>query len=402
MENLRIYFSQLAFMPHGHCYLWKPGLVWTHVVTDALIGLAYMSISITLYSLIRRIRLPFSAMVFAFGVFIAACGATHFMEVWNLWNADYWSAGLVKVLTAIASVATAVWLIQLRPQISFVAGAARLSEERRSALETANQILEQRSQELVAVNKALSEQQKLLAHSAKMSALGEMAGGIAHEINSPLAIITVHANQLERLQGRGALTPEIINREAALIARTAKRIGDIIKGLRAFAREGAGDPFETKPVAELLEDALVLCQTRFRTHDVDLQIEPPPANLTLYCRAVQISQVVLNLLANAYDAALPLPQRWVKLTAADKGDWIELSVTDSGKGIPVDIQPKIMQPFFTTKELGRGTGLGLSISKGIAEAHGGTLTLDTTSPNTRFVMKLPKQAQDKDAIDEKS
>lgn len=390
-ENLSNAFSQVAFMPHGHCYLWQPPLVWSHVVTDLLIGFAYLSISLSLYALIKKIRVPFSAMVLAFGVFIGACGATHFMEVWNLWNAAYWTGAFVKVITAVASVATCVWLIKIKPQIVSVANAAKVSEQRREALELMNEELKQKRDELFATNQVLAEQQKRLAHAAKMSALGEMAGGIAHEINSPLAIVTVRANQLERLQARGQLTPEAVTQEAQLIAKTAKRIGDIIKGLRAFAREGSDDPLETASVAELVDDALVLCQTRFKNNNVSLKIDVIDKGLHIECRAVQITQVVLNLLANAYDAVAKLDERWVSLQVLDRGDSVELTVTDSGHGIDEDIQAKIMQPFFTTKGVGRGTGLGLSISKGIVEAHQGKLELDATAPNTKFVLTLPKQ-----------
>lgn len=122
-------------MPHGHCYLWKPGLVYTHVISDLLIGLAYFSISLTLYSLVKKIKLPFSAVALSFGVFIGACGLTHLMEIWNLWNADYWYGAWLKVMTAIASVTTGIYLYRLRHPIYLFAEAAKLSEKRRIDLE---------------------------------------------------------------------------------------------------------------------------------------------------------------------------------------------------------------------------------------------------------------------------
>jgi signal transduction histidine kinase len=114
------FFSTNGFMPHGHCYLWNSALVTTHVISDTLIGLAYISISLSLYLLIRKIKVPFSSMVLAFGVFIGACGMTHFLEVWNLWHADYWISAGMKVTTAVASVATGIWLWRLSPKIVFV------------------------------------------------------------------------------------------------------------------------------------------------------------------------------------------------------------------------------------------------------------------------------------------
>lgn len=148
------HFVDSGFMPHGHCYLWQPALVWTHVISDLLIGFSYLAISLTLYFLIRRVRVHFSTVVLAFGAFIAACGATHFIEVWNLWNADYWLGGWVKVLTASASVATAGYLVRLQPQIMGVAASARLAESRREQLEELTRTLEQQVDERTRAFKA--------------------------------------------------------------------------------------------------------------------------------------------------------------------------------------------------------------------------------------------------------
>jgi PAS domain S-box-containing protein len=109
-------FSSGGFMPNGYCYLCKPGLVWLHVIADALIAGAFLSIPLTLFYFVRRRRdLPFHWMFLSFGAFIISCGATHAMEVWNLWHANYWIAGAVKGVTALASVSTALLLIPLVP-----------------------------------------------------------------------------------------------------------------------------------------------------------------------------------------------------------------------------------------------------------------------------------------------
>ncbi|MFZ3329759.1 MAG: PAS domain S-box protein [Candidatus Acidiferrales bacterium] len=117
MDFLRQLFSSGDFMPHGYCYLWNPGLVWLHVISDALIALAYFTIPFTLLWLVRKRRdLPFNSMFVLFGVFIVACGGTHVMEIWNLWHAEYWLAGMLKAVTATASVGTAILLVQLKPK----------------------------------------------------------------------------------------------------------------------------------------------------------------------------------------------------------------------------------------------------------------------------------------------
>ena len=155
-------FSQSGFMPHGHCYLWKPLLVSIHVISDTLIGLAYVAISITLYFLVKKIQLPFNRVVLFFGVFIGACGLTHFMEVWNLWNADYWVGAWIKVITAIASVGTGIYLFRLRHAIVQVAEAAKLAEQRRLDLEVLTTDLEKRVEERT---KKLQESESKLRES---------------------------------------------------------------------------------------------------------------------------------------------------------------------------------------------------------------------------------------------
>jgi PAS domain S-box-containing protein len=116
-QVLRQLFTSGNFEPHGYCYLWKPGLVWLHVISDSLIAGAYFAIPIVLLLFVRRRRdLPFSWMFALFGVFIVACGSTHLMEVWNLWHGNYWLAGVIKAVTAAASVPTAILLAHLMPQ----------------------------------------------------------------------------------------------------------------------------------------------------------------------------------------------------------------------------------------------------------------------------------------------
>src|SRR5579871_1315452 len=116
-ESFVSFLSGNGFMPHGHCYLWNPRLIWLHVVSDALIALSYISIPFTLFHFVRRrTDMPFHWMFLCFGAFIVACGATHAMEIWTLWTPAYWIAGAVKAITAAASVPTAVLLVRLVPR----------------------------------------------------------------------------------------------------------------------------------------------------------------------------------------------------------------------------------------------------------------------------------------------
>jgi PAS domain-containing protein len=117
LDFLRQLFGSGGFQPHGFCYLWNARLVWLQAVSDLLIALAYLTIPVTLLWFIRKRRdLPFSWIFVCFGVFIVACGGTHVMEIWNLWHANYWLAGVIKAVTAAASIVTALLLIRLVPE----------------------------------------------------------------------------------------------------------------------------------------------------------------------------------------------------------------------------------------------------------------------------------------------
>jgi PAS domain S-box-containing protein len=146
MDFLSRLFSSGDYMPHGYCYLWNPGLVWLHVVSDLLITLAYFSIPVTLVYFMRKRRdLPFSWMFACFGVFIVACGLTHVMEVWNLWHAAYWLSGVIKAITAAASVLTAVLLVRLVPKALQLTGTQDLEK---ANLALAGEVRDRRDVEL--------------------------------------------------------------------------------------------------------------------------------------------------------------------------------------------------------------------------------------------------------------
>jgi PAS domain S-box-containing protein len=133
-----------TFLPHGFCYLWNPKLLWMHLISDAIIALSYLAISTSLTVLVVKARgdIPFSWMFLSFGAFIVACGATHLMEVFTLWFPVYWLSANVKVVTAVASLTTAVVLPPMLPSILGVLRSARLSEGRRLELEKAQAVLE--------------------------------------------------------------------------------------------------------------------------------------------------------------------------------------------------------------------------------------------------------------------
>ncbi len=225
-------------------------------------------------------------------------------------------------------------------------------------------------------------------HSSKMASLGQMAAGIAHEVNNPITIIHGTAGLLKKAVSSEGCDFGKITNGLERIEKTALRISRIIKGLRMFSRSGENDPPLPISLSEILDETLDLCRERFRDFAIDLHIEEVPA-VSIRCRPTQISQVLLNLLNNSFDAVSKENERWVRVDFTRFEDRVRISVTDSGPGLTPDTQRRLMEPFFTTKEPGKGTGLGLPISQGIIEEHGGKLCYNNATKNTCFAIELP-------------
>ncbi len=235
----------------------------------------------------------------------------------------------------------------------------------------------------------LAQQHEKLATASKMAALGEMAGGIAHEINSPLATINTLSGQLRELLIEENPNLSILKEMAEEIETTSIRIAKIIIALRSFSRHSSEDPLIETSLKSIVSETLSLCEKKCESEGVHLVVSEIPETMKIRCRPPEISQVLLNLLNNARDAVQSLPEKWVKVESRDLGGKIELSITDSGRGVPECVMKKLFQPFFTTKEVGKGIGLGLGISKRIMDGLGGALFVDQECENTRFVMQIP-------------
>lgn len=234
-------------------------------------------------------------------------------------------------------------------------------------------------------------QQKEIEKASTLSALGEMAGGIAHEINNPLAIIDGFAQKIRYLSGRNMLSHEEAIDASHNIENMVKRITAIVKGLRNFSRDASGDPMDLYPLKSVIHDTLAFCGEKIKSQGVILYLDSVPDELVIECQLVQVSQVLLNLINNAFDAVKDLNDKWIKITVSQTDEFVEIAVLDSGMGVHLDIREKIMDPFFTTKDIGKGTGLGLSVSLSIMKRHGGDLILDNKSENTKFIMRFRKK-----------
>ncbi|MEO5970687.1 MAG: ATP-binding protein [Bdellovibrionia bacterium] len=239
----------------------------------------------------------------------------------------------------------------------------------------------------------IKEQQTKLIRAEKMAALGTMCAGIAHEINTPLTIISLTLEQLQEIaESEPAVKSSIVKELTEKLKNTTDRIAGIIRGMLTFSSPNSQqNNLKSTDIKQIIKDTLGLCEQRFENSDIKLTYSQIDSS-ELTCRVVEIVQAILNLLNNAFDAVSELPEldeKWVRIDVCNRNEYVEIAVTDSGKGIPATVRDHIFNPFFTTKDIGSGTGLGLSITKGIIDSHCGSLFVDVNNPNTRFVIRLP-------------
>jgi two-component system NtrC family sensor kinase len=235
----------------------------------------------------------------------------------------------------------------------------------------------------------IQRQREALHQSEKLAAFGSLLAGVAHELNNPLSIVIGHALMLAEAAEHSA--PALAERAQRLQA-AAERCGRIVRSFLTMARQRE-TRMRPAAVPALIEAVLQLLAYGLTSAGISIERAIDPELPELRCDADQIQQVLSNLLINARQALEERPQpRRIRLSAGAAGDWVEIAVADNGPGIAEAIRSRIFDPFFTTKPAGAGTGIGLGISRGIAEAHGGTLTLaPARGEGACFVLRLPRQ-----------
>lgn len=244
--------------------------------------------------------------------------------------------------------------------------------------------------ELVHARNKLRLQEAQSQYTAKLVSLGEMAAGIAHEVNNPLTIILGSANIVKKIADQDPVDRELLKTMADKIVTTSGRITRTIKSMRSLSRIADNDPMTNVSLKEVLDMVLDVSSPHLRNHGVELRLAADFHNVEVLGREIQISQVFMNLLNNAVDATKDQNEKWIEIKTVEEKDSVTLLISDSGPGIPKELHKKIMEPFFTTKDVNQGTGLGLSISRKIMQDHGGDLRLLPESPKTTFQLKFRK------------
>lgn len=250
--------------------------------------------------------------------------------------------------------------------------------------------------EKVNFQKELDLRERLIQESSQLASLGKLAGGIAHEINNPLTIISGKAQQLKKRIKDKDIDPLFFQQNINKIESTINRISKIINGLKIFSREQAQIEWLPVSIDKLVQETLDLCTEKFKSTGVEIKLRLDKEISVSGCQ-IQLSQVLINLINNAFDELENCHNGWLEICAKKESETIFITITDSGPGIRKEVQKNLMTPFYTTKKIGKGTGLGLSISLGIVQSHGGKLYYNPHHRNTQFVIELPSTIEIKKA-----
>jgi len=389
------FFAIAGFEPHGHCYLWEPRLTSLSVIADTLIGISYVVISGILVYFVHRTRrdIPFHWVFLAFGGFIIACGGTHFMDVLLVWVPAYWASGYVRLITAAASVATAMALPLTMPRIFRTIESARLSEERKRQLEATNKALENEIAERKIIQRELLESRNLLekktreleaalvrAESADR-AKSALLSTVSHEMRTPLSSIIGFSNLM---LNRANLPAEKSREYNTAVNTEARRLAALVDDFLDLQRLESGRQvfhFQAIDLGDLIRDTV--SKQHFgddHRYTFTLKLEP---TAQVHADADRIRQVMVNLLSNAvkYD---PDGGEIVIHLRQDRQQVI-VSVQDHGLGIPREEQDGLFERFYRGSAAEhlriRGTGLGLALCKEIMQAHKGRVWVESAGAN---------------------
>jgi signal transduction histidine kinase len=383
--------------PHGICLLWEPELIWLHVASDAVIAVAYFTIPFALaYFVSKRRDIEFNWIFWAFATFILACGFTHVFAIYTLWVPVYGIEGLVKAVTAVASILTALLLWQLLPRLLSIPSPAQLRQTLAALEEEGRQ--RRGAENKLQMFRQVEATEAQIRQAQKMEAVGQLTGGIAHDFNNILTVIT---GTIQILGEEVADRPDLAA-IAKLIDEAAARGADLTSHLLAFSRRQPLQPREVDINSLLVNSARLLRPTLGEQIEINSTLADDAAAALV--DPGQLTTAILNLALNARDAMpaggrLTLESRNVTLdddyadsnAEVTAGNYVMVAVSDTGRGIAPQHLDRIFEPFFTTKEVGRGTGLGLSMVYGfIKQSNGHIKVYSEVGHGTTVKIYLPR------------
>lgn len=355
------------FMPHGYCMRWSSDVVALHVASDVVTALSYYLIPFALlYFARRRKDLAFNWMFVLFGVFILACGTTHLMAVWTLWNPVYRLDGVVKALTALASLPTAILLIRMVPRAIALPGPGQwkaLNDELSQRVQERTAELRQTIEELHAANERLRQTN---------ADLGQFAYAASHDLQEPLRMVTIYGELLERsVEGR---LDDDSRQYLATMTQGAARMRGLIGGLLEYsqaaiapmtAAESASASAALSAALEKLQGSIAGAGATVAYPDEMPDVAIAPSDL---------SQIFYNLIENALQYRAQAPPE-IRIDARTEPDGrVVISVADNGIGIDPKYHDRIFGVFKRLHGSERpGTGIGLALCRRMIERRGGEI-----------------------------
>jgi len=381
VSDLAGLLSTSRFMPHGHCFLWDPTILWLNVASDGVIALSYFSIPVALVTFVRRrADLAFDWIFLLFGAFILLCGATHGVEIATVWNPIYGWQGLVKAVTAGVSLATAVVLWPLVPRALRLPSPSQL-EDANARYRSLNRELEERVQMRT---KELEEANGSLARANER--LARFASFLSHEIRQPLNVIELG---IAAIAPDARLLPAEIHGAFERVARASGQMRDLVESelqiARSADRELDWQWIELRDAASAAVDQLA---ERIAEAGASVDVGPLPA---IHGQRTQVRQVFVNLIANSLRYRRPEIALAVRIHEVPGGlpGRCRVAIADNGRGFPSG--GALFDPFERgASRDAEGTGLGLAICKRIVEHHGGTIEASgREGEGAVFTIELP-------------
>jgi len=367
-------FATAGFGAHGYCLLWLPGLILLYVGSDFTIGASYVIISITLGLLVLQVyrthrTIPFQWIFLAFGLFIIACGTTHFMDILTLWVPAYWGAGTVKLFTAVASIFTASFLPFQVPKVLALIDAAASSKQHHKELENAHRVLDQ---EATSQNKPLVALANELIETARLQ--HHFVATVSHEYRTALFGVQGFSETLRDEE----CTPEEVKKYASHIDDQAERLERLISNLLDFEQMKSGEMLFTMgrlDLNALIRKVYDQSCLAFKTHIFRLELDDTLPECI--GDSDKIEQVFTNLINNA----LKYSEREILMGGRVKEGMVQVWIQDRGVGIPSEFLDKVFDPYVrlgVSRTIKGGSGLGLSISRQIIKMHGGSIWVEST------------------------
>jgi signal transduction histidine kinase/CheY-like chemotaxis protein len=368
--------------PHGACLLWKPDLIWLNAISDGMVAVAFFATAFVLGSFVLRRRrdVMFPSVFSSLAIFAAVCGISRVLSILTLWEPVYGIEGVTKGFLALISIALTAAMLLMRPRLQVLPTRIQL-QEAYAALE--EEIRQRRKAEaMVQRFQEIEANESKVRQAQKMEAIGQLTGGVAHDFNNILTVITGSIEILADAVKGQPLLVQITD----MISAAAARGADLTRHLLAFARQQPLQPRSTDVNGLVIDAARLLRPTLGEQVEIDSMLAHDAAPALI--DPSQLSTAILNLALNARDAMpsggkltletknVVLDEDYARMNSEVRpGNYVMIAVSDTGEGIPDGLLDKVFDPFFTTKGVGKGSGLGLSMVYGFVKQSDGHIKI---------------------------